>query len=116
MQEPDPPPPAAVVSPEPITTPLPESASRLIRLYDRLDRMMKSFAVRGPLTTALILVYLGSLLAIEARRTGWLPASLAVYVSNSHFVAIGMAFYVLVLAEIVGLIFGLVDSVARSVG
>ena len=105
-----------VVGPEPIPTPLPESAGRLIRLYDRLDRTRKTVGVRGPLTSALILVYLGSLLAIEAKRWGWLPGPLAVYVSSSHFVAIGMAFYVLVLAEIVGLIFGLVESVARSVG
>ncbi len=116
MEGPDAPPPTVVVGPEPVPTPLPESAGRLIRLYDRLDRMRKSVAVRGPLTSALILVYLGSLLAIEAKRSGWLPSPLDGYVSNSHFVAIGMAFYVLVLAEIVGLIFGLVESVARSVG
>ncbi len=55
-------------------------------------------------------------MAIEARRSGWLPGALAGYVSTSHFVAIGIAFDLLALAEIVGLIFGLAESVARSVG
>ena len=110
------PPPEVRPHAEPIPMPLPEAAGRLIRLYDRLDRSRKAVAIRGSLTSILILGYLGALLAIEARRRGWLPGPVAGYVSTSHFAAIGMAFYVLVLAEIVGLIFSLADSVARSVG
>ena len=81
-----------------------------------MDRLRRVHSVRGPLTSALIVVYLVSLLAIEARRSGWLPEPLAGYVATSHFLAIGMVFYVLVLAEIVGLIFGVAESVARAVG
>ena len=95
---------------------MPVSAGRLVRLFDTLDRTRKSLDVRGPLTTLLILFFLGSLAAIEARRSGWLPGWMANYVAESPFRAIGMAFYVLVLAEIMGLIFGLAESVARSVG
>ena len=109
-------PPGARPRDEPIPMPLPETAGRLIRFYDRLDRSRKAVGIRGSLTSLLILGYVGALLAIEARRRGWLPAPIAGYVSTSHFAAIGMAFYVLVLAEIVGLIFSLADSVARSVG
>ena len=65
---------------------------------------------------SLIVFYVGSFAVIEARRSGWLPAPLTPFVSDSHFVAIGIAFYLLVLAELVGLIFSLADSVARSVG
>lgn len=107
---------AAAAGRPPIPTPLPASAGRLIGFYDRLDRLRRDHAARGPLTTALVLVYMGSLLAIEARRSGWLPAPIAEYISPSHFAAIGMAFYVLVLSEIVGLVFSLAESVARSVG
>ena len=97
-------------------TPPHPPAGRLVRFYDRLDHLRKAPSVRGPLTTILIAVYLGAIVAIEARRSGWLPVPIARYVASSHFVAIGIAFYVLVLAEIVGLIFGLAESVARSVG
>ena len=88
----------------------------LSRLYDRLDRWRKGQGVRNSLATSLIAVFVGSLVLVEARRQGWLPQSLAKYVSTSHFVAIGIAFYLLVLEEVVGLIFSLADSVARSVG
>ncbi len=99
-----------------ISTPLPASASRLVRLYDRLDRLRKTPRVVGPLTTLLIFFYLAALAMIEARRLGWLPQPLAGMVSPSRFLAIGIAFYLLVLAEVVGLIFGLAESVARSIG
>jgi len=92
------------------------SPGRLIRLYDRLNRLRNSVRVRGPLTTVLIVFYVGSFAVIEAKRSGWLPSPLFPYVANSHFVSIGIAFYLLVLAELVGLIFSLADSVARSVG
>jgi hypothetical protein len=99
-----------------VPTLMPASSGFVIRFYDHLNRLRKSSRVRGPLNSALIVLFLGSLLAIEARRAGWLPGPLGRYVATSHFVAIGMAFYVLVLAEIVGLIFALADSVSRSVG
>jgi hypothetical protein len=88
----------------------------LIRFYDWLDRIRKTPRVTGPLTTLLIIVYLVSLSTIEARRLGWFPEPLASMVSPSRFLAIGIAFYLLVLAEVVGLIFGLSESVARSIG
>ncbi len=108
--------PESTAASESIATPLPASASRLIRFYDRLDRLRKTPRVIGPLTTLLNFVYLGSLATIEARRLGWLPQPLAGMVSPSRFLAIGIAFYLLVLAEVVGLIFGLAESVARSIG
>lgn len=88
----------------------------LVRLYDRLDRWRKGHSVRAILATVLIIAYLGTLAVIEAKRSGLLPKPYADRISNSHFVAIGIAFYLLVLAEIIGLIFGLADSVSRSVG
>jgi len=97
------------------TLPTP-SGGPLVRLYDRLDLWRKAHSVRGTLATVLIVVYLGSLVVIEARRGGYLPEYLARRISTSHYLAIGIAFYLLVLAEIVGLIFDLANSVARSVG
>ena len=87
-----------------------------VRLYDWIDHYRKDHAIRRALTTVLIVVFLGTLAAIELKRGGWLPEGLAGLVSGSHFVAIGVVFYLLVLAEIIGMIFGLADSVALSVG
>jgi hypothetical protein len=96
-----------------------EPASRrgpLVWLYDRLDFLRKDHAIRRVLTTGLIVVFLGTLAAIEAKRQGWLPEGLARFVSDKHFVAIGIVFYLLVLAEVAGMIFGLAGSVALAVG
>ena len=107
-----------LIEPATSSTPTPTAPppGRFIRLYNSLDGFRKAPRLRGLLATTLIVVYLGSLLTIEAKRMGWLPQPVARYVSNSHLVAIGIVFYLLVLGEIVGLIFGLAESVARSVG
>jgi hypothetical protein len=101
-------------TPETITRP--QRPGLLVALYDRLDLWRKSHAIRGVLVLALILTFLGSLGVIELRRQGWLPPSIAARVAGSHFVAIGIVFYLLVLAEVVGMIFGLTESVSRAVG
>jgi len=102
--------------PETVPSPPSPPGGQLVRLYDGLDRWRKGHSVRGILATFLIVAYLGSLGVIEANRSGLLPQPFASRISTSHYAAIGIAFYLLVLAEIVGLIFGLADSVSRSVG
>lgn len=102
--------------PIPSAPPPGPSPSLLERLYEGLDRWRKASGARSALATILIVVYLGALLVVEIGRSGWLPAPLANFVGVSRFAAIGIVFYLLVLGEIVGLIFGLADSVARAVG
>ena len=94
----------------------PRRLGPLVASYDRLDGWRKSHSLRGILVFGLIFVFLGSLAGIEARREGWLPPWIAERVGGNHFVAIGIVFYLLVLAEIVGMIFGLADSISLAVG
>ena len=64
----------------------------------------------------LVLLFLGSLLTIELKRQGFLPASLAGHIPNNHFFAIQAAFTVVLILEIISLIFTLPCSFSKSVG
>lgn len=86
------------------------------RLFDAVDRRWESLRAQRAVATALVVLFVGALLAIELRRRGWLPPGLMEAVPRSHFAAIGLAFSALLLAETVSLILILARSVAASVG
>lgn len=86
------------------------------RLFDALEALWTSRAVERTIALALVVTFLGALVVIQARRWGLLPSAIAGFVSTRHFDAVQLAFYLLVLTEVFGLIFGLARSVASSVG
>ncbi|MEM1117777.1 MAG: hypothetical protein AAF845_17980 [Bacteroidota bacterium] len=86
------------------------------RLFDRFEQAWSSAPARRATGTALVLLFLGALLAVEMNRQGWLPASVAPYVSTSHFAAISLVFTALLLVEVVELVLALARSVATAVG
>lgn len=85
-------------------------------LFDALARRWESAHHQRAAGTLIILVYVLSLAAIECQRQAWLPAWTAAAVPVNHFYAVDVAFTMLLLMEVVGLIFGLAESVARSLG
>ena len=86
------------------------------RAFDRLDAAWESPAARRGTADALVVLFAGTLVAVEANRRGLLPAGLGGLVPRSHFAAIGAAFTALLLVETIGLVLALADSVAGSVG
>ena len=64
----------------------------------------------------LVVVFLGTLLLIEARRQGWLPESWNEFVTTSHFHGISVAFTVLLIFEVIELVFSLPRSVTAAAG
>jgi hypothetical protein len=66
----------------------------------------------GLLTAAFVI----SLAGIEAGRQGWLPAGVAELLPHSHFRAVELAFTLLLLFEVIGVVFSLAQSVSESVG
>lgn len=70
----------------------------------------------GGTGVTLIIVFLGTLLAIEARNLGLVPAPWDALVPESRFSAITVAFTAFLVFEVIALAFGLVDSVARVAG
>jgi len=64
----------------------------------------------------LVAVFLLSLLGIELNRQGLLPGPLAGLTPSNHFHSVNLAFSLVLTLEVIGLIFTLPCSVAKSVG
>lgn len=84
--------------------------------FDALARRWESAHHQRAAGTLIILAYVASLAAIEAQRMGVLPGWTRGMVPVNHFYAVDVAFTLLLLVEVIGLVFGLAESVARSLG
>lgn len=95
-------------------------AHRALRLaagwFDRLEAGWEGAALQRRLGTALVFAFVGAIAVIEANRLGLLPQPVAGRLPTNHLAAIYVAFTLLLLIEVVGLVFALSRSVADSVG
>jgi hypothetical protein len=85
-------------------------------VFDHFEEWWEGPEARRWVAYVLISGFLVSLVLIEASRLGWLPPFLASAVSTNHFVAIDVAFTLFLVVELIGLITGLVTSVADTAG
>jgi hypothetical protein len=90
--------------------------ARAESLFDRLHRIWKQDRTRRATTDLLIVVFLGTVVAVEAGRRGWLPAAVTEALPRTHFAAVSLAFTFFLVFEIVELVFALSESVARAAG
>lgn len=86
------------------------------RLFDGLHGRWQRLLERRLFGTVLVTAYLAAIVVIEINRQGWLPAPLDRFVATNHFGAVDLAFTVLLIFEVLGLVWTLADSVANSVG
>lgn len=68
------------------------------------------------ISIALVLFFLASLVGIELKRQGIIPARLGGLIPDNHFYAVQVAFTVVLILEVVSLVFTLPCSFSRSVG
>ncbi len=85
-------------------------------LFDPLNQFYEHEKVHRKISVLLVIFFLFSLGIIECRRRGLLPDTLAQVVPGNHFYAIGGAFTVILVLEVISLIFVLPCSFSRSVG
>lgn len=90
--------------------------TRLSALFDAAEHRWERPAGRRLASAALMIVFLGTVVLVEAALGGLLPESLATRLPRSHFAAVWVVFTALLAFEVVGLIFALARSVAASVG
>ncbi len=86
------------------------------RTYDAVDHTWHRVVDGHALGLTLALVFVATLLAVELARHGLLPSALAERVGVRHFSAVIVAFWLLLLFEVLSLVFTLAQSVANSVG
>ncbi len=81
-----------------------------------LERGWKRWIETGGYGLSLITVFLVSLAVVELGRLGLLPDPVATVIPESRFFAINAAFTAFLVLEVIGLAFGMVDSVANTAG
>lgn len=87
---------------------------RLAKIYDWLFARWECQVSQRWQANLLVSVFLGSLLVIECARLGLIDKSFRI--PTNHFYAVKLAFDLLLLLEVLGLVFNLASSVANSMG
>ena len=91
-------------------------ANKINHIYEQVEALFESVKGQRRIGTLLVLVFLGGLAGIEAKRFGLLPPPVAALTPNNHLEAIELVFTVMLAFEVVSLLFSLVYSVSISVG
>jgi hypothetical protein len=86
------------------------------RLFDDFRRFWHRDATHKTVSGILALIFLVSLAVIELNRQGILPAYLSAQLPRSHYMAINLAFLLVLVMEILGMIFTLPGSMSRALG
>lgn len=86
------------------------------RIFDALAALWEGASTRKTVGTLLVAAYLGALVLIELNRQGFLPPPFRTLITTNHFGAVYLAFTLLLVMEILGLVFALAQSVANSMG
>ncbi|ACF15064.1 conserved hypothetical protein [Chloroherpeton thalassium ATCC 35110] len=85
-------------------------------VYNRLEHFWEHKNTERAIANISILVFLGTIFMIELGRHGFLPDSISRLLPKSHYYGVSLAFTLLLVVEIFGLIFGIANSVADAVG
>lgn len=85
-------------------------------IFDPLHHFWEHDRTQKTIAGILVFVFLVALAVIEFKRQGWLTGHLATMVPTSHYMAINLAFTLVLVLEVVSLIFTLPCSVSKAVG
>jgi len=85
-------------------------------LFDPLHHWWESDRTQRNVAGLLVIVFLLGMLGIELNRQGLLPNSIAARTPTSHYMAISLAFTLVLILEVVSLIFTLPCSISKAVG
>lgn len=88
----------------------------LISLYDKTERIWNSKISWKFLTGGIVTVFFVAFVLIELNRQALLPEFVSERLPFNHFYAVSLAFSMLLIVEVIGLVFVLTKSVAESVG
>ncbi len=84
--------------------------------FDPLHHFWEKDSTQRSVAGFLVVVFVLGLITIEMKRQGWITGHLATMIPTSHFMAINLAFTLVLVLEVVGLIFTLPCSISKSVG
>lgn len=86
------------------------------RIFDPVRQYWEKEATHKAVSGLLVLAFLLALGAIELNRQGLLPEFLGDTIPQSHYMAINLAFTLVLILEVLGMIFALPGSLSRALG
>ncbi|MDD3312744.1 hypothetical protein [Pseudodesulfovibrio sp.] len=84
--------------------------------FDPLHHFWEKDSTQRTVAGLLIFVFLAALAVIEMKRQGWISGGAAALIPTNHFLAINLAFTLVLILEVVSLIFTLPCSISKAVG
>lgn len=85
-------------------------------VFDAFRNFWHREGTHKTVSAALILIFLVSLAVIELNRQGLIPGALGSQIPRSHYMAINLAFLLVLFMEILSMIFTLPQSMSRALG
>lgn len=85
-------------------------------VFDPLHHYWESDRTQRAVAGLLIFVFILAISTIEIKRQGWVTGPFAYMVPTSHYMAINLAFTLVLILEVVSLIFTLPCSISKAVG
>ncbi|MEF2230531.1 MAG: hypothetical protein V3571_06355 [Pseudodesulfovibrio sp.] len=85
-------------------------------VFDPLHEFWERDSTQRTVAGILVFVFLLSLVVIEAKRQGLLAGGMAEMIPTNHYMAINLAFTLVLILEVVSLIFTLPCSISKAVG
>ncbi len=85
-------------------------------IFDAIHIFWEKERTHQIVSVLLIVIFILSLGIIEINRQGWLPANLGSLISTSHYLAINLAFSLVLILEVISLIFALPSSMSKALG
>jgi hypothetical protein len=86
------------------------------QIFDPVRKFWKKESTHKTVSGILVLTFLLALAAIEMNRQGLLPDLLGQNIPKSHYMAINLAFTLVLILEVLGMIFTLPASLSRALG
>ena len=85
-------------------------------LFEVIRRFWEKESTHRFVSRLLVITFIAALAAIEMNRQGWLPQFLAGRTPTSHYMAINLAFSLVLILEVISMIFTLPGSMSRALG
>lgn len=85
-------------------------------LFDPLHHFWEKDTTQRTVAGFLVFVFIGALATIEMKRQGWITGPIGDMIPTSHYMAINLAFTLVLILEVVSLIFTLPCSISKAVG
>lgn len=90
--------------------------NRFAGTFDSIHMQWEREGIRKRVCFCLVVIFILALIIIEINRQGWLPGPFDLKIPVSHYMAINLAFSLVLILEVISLIFTLPGSMSKALG